>query len=319
MRGRLPVAVGMVGVLLLLPNMDAQADPKPTVAQAKAKLKKLNEQADKLVDRYNAATEKWKKAKKQYVAVNDEYREHATQVDALRDGVVSIAVSDYQFGDLALSGVFYGSDPESALSGMAALDQLSQERARKLEQYESAVSGLKRRRDKKKSVYDSAVKVKKDLAKEKEQVEKLVDQQTKLLRELGAFNAGNPNSAGAVYAGPASGNALAALQFAYKQIGKPYRYGGTGPGAWDCSGLVQAAWAAAGVNLPRTSYEQWAWGSGRRVSLDELQAGDLLWHSGYGHVGIYAGDGKVVHAPQTGDVVKVVTLSEYRPIGAVRP
>ncbi|WP_083502371.1 NlpC/P60 family protein [Sphaerimonospora mesophila] len=319
MRGRLPVAAGMAAVLLLLPNMDAQADPRPTVAQAKAKLKQLNEQADKLVDRYNAANEKWKKAKKQYDAVNDDYRKHAKRVEELREGVVSIAVNDYQFGDLAWNGVLYGTDPEAALSGMAALDQLSQERARKLEAYEGAISGLKQRRDRKKSAYDSAVKVKGDLAKEKDEVEKLVKRQMALLRELGAFNPGNPNSAGAVYTGPASGNALTALQFAYKQIGKPYRYGGTGPSGWDCSGLVQAAWAAAGVRLPRTSYEQWAWGAGRRVSLNELQAGDLLWHSGYGHVGIYDGAGKVVHAPQTGDVVKVTPLAQYRPIGAVRP
>lgn len=313
------MASGLAAALLLLPTMDAQADPTPTIAEAKAKLKKLNEQADQVVDRYNAATERWKKAKKQYDAVNNDYRKHAARVESLRGGVVSMAVSNYLFGDFAWSGVVYGSDPESALSGMAAFDQLSQERAKKLDEYEKAASDLKRRRKQRKAAYDQAVKVRADLAKEKEQVEKLVAQQMRLLRELGTYNPGNPNSQGMVYTGPASGNARIALAFAYKQIGKPYRYGGTGPGGWDCSGLTRAAWAAAGVRLPRTSYEQWAWGAGRRVSLNELQPGDLVWHSGYGHVGLYAGDGKVVHAPQTGDVVKVVSLSEYRPIGAVRP
>ncbi|MBB2745979.1 UNVERIFIED_ORG: cell wall-associated NlpC family hydrolase [Microbispora rosea subsp. rosea] len=320
MRGRVPVAAGLAAVVLLTPMAGAQADPKPTVAQAKAKLSKLNEQADTLVDRYNAANEKWKKAKQKYLAINDDYKKQNVRVEALRSGLVSMAVSSYQVGEMgSWGGVFYSSNPDAMLSGLATLNHMSAERAGRLREYEGAIKDLKDRRDQSKVVYKEATDVRGELADEKDKVDKLVREQMKLLRSLGTYNPGNPNSAGVVYAGPASGNALSALQFAYKQVGKPYRYGGTGPASWDCSGLVQAAWAAAGVTLPRTSYEQWAWGASRRVSLDELQPGDLLWHAGYGHVGIYAGDGKVVHAPQTGDVVKIVTLAEYHAIGAVRP
>ncbi|GLX05994.1 C40 family peptidase [Microbispora sp. NBRC 16548] len=320
MRGRVPVAAGLAAVVLLTPMAGAQADPKPTVAQAKAKLSKLNEQADTLVDRYNAANEKWKKAKQKYLAINDDYKKQNVRVEALRSGLVSMAVSSYQVGEMgSWGGVFYSSNPDAMLSGLATLNHMSAERAGRLREYEGAIKDLKDRRDQSKAVYKEATDVRGELADEKDKVDKLVREQMKLLRSLGTYNPGNPNSAGVVYAGPASGNALSALQFAYKQVGKPYRYGGTGPASWDCSGLVQAAWAAAGVTLPRTSYEQWAWGASRRVSLDELQPGDLLWHAGYGHVGIYAGDGKVVHAPQTGDVVKIVTLAEYHAIGAVRP
>ncbi|MEV1205194.1 C40 family peptidase [Microbispora rosea] len=320
MRGRVPVAAGLAVVVLLTPMTGAEADPKPTVAQAKAKLSKLNEQADKLVDRYNAANEKWKKSRQKYLAINEDYKKQNVRVEALRSGLVSMAVSSYQVGEMgSWGGVFYSSNPDAMLSGLATLNHMSAERAGRLREYEGAIKDLKDRRDQSKVVYKEAADVKDELAGEKEKVDKLVREQMKLLRSLGTFNPGNPNSAGVVYTGPASGNALEALQFAYKQVGKPYRYGGTGPGAWDCSGLVQAAWAAAGVRLPRTSYEQWAWGASRRVSLDELQPGDLLWHAGYGHVGIYAGDGKVVHAPQTGDVVKIVSLAEYHAIGAVRP
>nr|WP_189179658.1 C40 family peptidase [Microbispora rosea] len=298
----------------------AQADPKPTVAQAKAKLSKLNAQADKLVDRYNAASEKWKKARAKYLALNEDYKKQNARVEALRTGLVSMAVSSYQVGEMgSWGGVFTNADPDSLLVGLATFNHISAERAGRLKEYEGAIRDLKDRRDRSKASYKEAAEVRSELADEKAKVDKLVREQMKLLRSLGTYNPGNPNSPGVVYKGPASGNALTALQFAYKQIGKPYRYGGTGPGGWDCSGLVQAAWAAAGVSLPRTSYEQWAWGASRRVSLDALQPGDLLWHAGYGHVGIYAGDGKVVHAPQTGDVVKIVTLAEYRPVAAVRP
>lgn len=319
MRGRVPAAAGLAAVILLAPMAGAQADPKPTVAQAKAKLKKLNDQADALVDRYNAANEKWKKAKKQYLTVNADYKKQNVRVETLRAGLVSIAVNSYQVGDIGSLGAMYSPNPDAMLSSLATLNHISAERAGRLQEYEQAIKGLKDRRDQSKALYGEATKVRSELADEKEKVDKLVDEQMKLLRTLGAYNPGNPNSAGVAYDGPASGNALTALQFAYKQVGKPYRYGGTGPDAWDCSGLVQASWASGGVSLPRTSYEQWAWGASRRVSLDALQPGDLLFHAGYGHVGLYAGDGKVVHAPQTGDVVKIVTLAEYHAIGAVRP
>jgi cell wall-associated NlpC family hydrolase len=205
------------------------------------------------------------------------------------------------------------------LTGLANLNQLSVGRANNLAVYEDAIKGLKTQWNQKKSVLADARKVKDDLLDKKHDADKLVNQQITLLKGLGIYNTGNPESQGQVYTGSASGNARDALTFAYKQIGKPYRYGGSGPASWDCSGLVQASWAAGGVSLPRTSYEMWSWGASRRVSLDALEPGDLLFHSGYGHVGLYAGDGKVVHSPQTGEVVKVVSLSDYHPIGAVRP
>ncbi|MFC7587587.1 C40 family peptidase [Nonomuraea antimicrobica] len=75
------------------------------------------------------------------------------------------------------------------------------------------------------------------------------------------------------------------------------------------------------MTLPRTTWQQWAWGANRKVDLDDLQPGDLIFSEGLGHVSIYAGNGDIVHAPQTGDVVKVVKLSAYgrNLVGAIRP
>lgn len=112
-----------------------------------------------------------------------------------------------------------------------------------------------------------------------------------------------------------------AANFAKGQVGDRYVYGGTGPNAWDCSGLTKAAWKAAGVSIPRTSYAQWA--GLRRVSLKSLQPGDLIvFYGGASHIGIYVGSGKFVHAanPRTG--VKKDSFSGYyvrNAIGAVRP
>src|SRR5262245_50747951 len=95
---------------------------------------------------------------------------------------------------------------------------------------------------------------------------------------------------------------------AMSQLGTPYVWGGASPGGFDCSGLVMWAFSQVGVSLPHSSYAQY--GYGVPVSRDQLQAGDLVFFDGLGHVGIYVGGGQFVHAPHTGDVVKVSSLSE---------
>ncbi|MEV4471326.1 NlpC/P60 family protein [Nonomuraea sp. NPDC049504] len=299
----------------------ATAEPDP--AKVRAKLVKLNEQADQVVERYNQATEAYKKAKKKYDALNAEVGQKNVQAQALRKDLAAAAVSDYQLGPLARMGRFVGhGSPDKLLSSMATLEQMAEARAAKLRAFQAATKDLRDRRDEARRVLAEAEAARDKVRGEKEKVDKLVAEQTKLLRRIGAFKTGDPNSPGIEYTGPASGNALAALRFAFAQIGKPYRYGGTGPGSYDCSGLTQAAWRAAGVELPRTTWTQWGWGASRRVPLNALQPGDLLFSKGLGHMGMYAGNGKMVHAPQTGDVIKVSDLDGYwrtRLLGAVRP
>ncbi|WP_406442916.1 NlpC/P60 family protein [Streptomyces sp. NBC_01613] len=97
--------------------------------------------------------------------------------------------------------------------------------------------------------------------------------------------------------------AAKALAFARAQIGKPYVWGATGPGSYDCSGLTQAAWKAAGVTLPRTTYDQV--NAGTTVSLADAQPGDLIFfYDDISHVGIYIGNGMMIHAPKPGAYVR---------------
>lgn len=106
---------------------------------------------------------------------------------------------------------------------------------------------------------------------------------------------------------------------AYAQLGKPYVYGAAGPNSFDCSGLVQYCYrVGVGISLPHSAYAQSHCGS--RVSVSELQPGDIVGFRGWGHVGIYVGGGKYIHAPHSGDVVKVASLSSRGDFaGAVRP
>ncbi|WP_050794866.1 MULTISPECIES: NlpC/P60 family protein [Streptomyces] len=131
--------------------------------------------------------------------------------------------------------------------------------------------------------------------------------------------AGAGTSAGT---GTASGSYTAkaekAIAFARAQMGKPYVWGATGPGSYDCSGLTQAAWKAAGIDLPRTTWDQVE--AGTRVSIDDAVPGDLVFfYDDISHVGLYIGNGEMIHAPKPGASVRVESIY-YMPLyGVVRP
>nr|WP_311766693.1 NlpC/P60 family protein [Streptomyces rhizosphaericus] len=115
-----------------------------------------------------------------------------------------------------------------------------------------------------------------------------------------------------------SSKAAQAIAFAKAQLGKPYVWGATGPSSFDCSGLTQAAWKSAGISLPRTTWDQVK--AGTRVSTSQLQPGDLVFfYDDISHVGLYIGDGMMIHAPKPGDVVKKAPITEMPIYGSVRP
>jgi cell wall-associated NlpC family hydrolase len=101
--------------------------------------------------------------------------------------------------------------------------------------------------------------------------------------------------------------AQVAVDTALAQLGDPYVWAGAGPNAFDCSGLTQFSYAAAGIKLPHSSKQQSTMGT--PVARGSLQPGDLVFfYSPVGHVGIYIGNGQMVHAPTSGDVVKVINV-----------
>ena len=114
-------------------------------------------------------------------------------------------------------------------------------------------------------------------------------------------------------------SANAAVQAALSQVGVPYRYAGATPGvAFDCSGLTMWAWSQAGVSLPHSSAAQFS--SLTPVPMDQLQPGDLIaFGTPVHHIGMYIGNGQMVHAPQTGRNVVVVSIDRRDLRGAVRP
>ncbi|MEU8533159.1 C40 family peptidase [Streptomyces parvulus] len=141
-------------------------------------------------------------------------------------------------------------------------------------------------------------------AEERERREEAARQESGGSTSSGSSESGGDGSSGSSAPDPSYGTkADKALAFARAQIGKPYVWGATGPGSYDCSGLTQAAWKAAGVSLPRVTYDQV--NAGTTVPVSQAQPGDLVFfYDDLSHVGLYIGNGMMIHAPKPGAYVR---------------
>ncbi|MER7487255.1 NlpC/P60 family protein [Streptomyces sp. NPDC126497] len=140
-----------------------------------------------------------------------------------------------------------------------------------------------------------------------ELAERQKDREEAAARQDGGTSGGTAESSGTATASSAGSSygteAEKALAFVRAQIGKPYVWGATGPGSYDCSGLTQAAWKAAGVTLPRTTYDQV--NAGTTVPVSQARPGDLVFfYDDVTHVGLYIGNGMMIHAPKPGTYVR---------------
>ncbi|QFG27524.1 hypothetical protein F7P10_36300 [Actinomadura sp. WMMB 499] len=290
----------------------AHADPQPTAAEAQEKLDELNKKVEQYVEKYNQIGEKLKIAKKKYKAANKSATEEQAKFEEQRRTVAQMAANAYKEGgdeETNLATFTSSDDPQAILDQSAVFSLLSRERSSELTQFIATTQRLRREQAAAKTAYEE-VKAKSDeIKKHKDKVEKEIDKQQKLVRELGGTtsSSGGSGGVGGTYNGPASGAAGAALDFAYAQLGKPYGYGMEGPNSFDCSGLTMKAWAAAGVSITRTTNSQYA--ATKRVSKENLQPGDLVFFNSLGHVGLYAGNGQMIHAPRTGKNVEVVSIT----------
>lgn len=135
-------------------------------------------------------------------------------------------------------------------------------------------------------------------------------------RASGSLSTGSDSGSGSGSLAPSDSAGQRALAAAESKVGSPYVWGGNGPNAFDCSGLVQWSYGQAGVDVPRTSYDQA--NAGTPVSLDALQPGDLVSYNGDSHTAIYAGDGQIVHATTAGQPVKYAPVNVMEASGARR-
>lgn len=298
----------------------ANASPKSNEKQDKAKLQKLNSQADRLTDKYNKAREEWQAAQAKVNALNKSVATQQKTYGVMRLRVAQLASTAYKNGDNgSVPDLVAAKDPQTVLDQMSAFTQISRNQATQVTQFLNAAQLLKRQQAQAAQATEDLKQQKLSLAAQKNKVQKLAAQQQKLVNKYSGSSSSSSGQGG-TYNGPASGSARKALQFAYSKLGTPYLYGGTGP-RYDCSGLTMMAWKAGGVSIPRVVPDQY--NATKRVAKANLQPGDLVFFDGLNHVGMYVGGGKFIHSPHTGDHVKISSLSESwyasQYVGAGRP
>lgn len=313
-----------VTATLALPAATSYAEPKPSAASIRKKLDKLNEQVDQIVEKYNQANEDLKAAKAKLKATKAAALREQGTFEQTRKRIAEMAATAYKNGEMGDMASFLGNgDPQSVLDQTAIFTHLSRNRSSEVNVFLAAAQRLQRQQAQAQGAFDDVTRRAGDLRSQKKTVETSISKQKKLLGLSGEKpDKSKPGGGGGGnYKGPASGPARKALQYAYAQIGKPYGYGDTGPNSFDCSGLTMRAWERAGVNITRTTNTQYA--ATKRVSKGSLQPGDLVFFRSLGHVGLYIGGGRMVHAPRTGKNVEIVSitsgyyLSNY--YGAGRP
>ncbi len=301
----------------------AGAAPQPTIAQVQARLNKLNSQADQANQQYDQVAAQLTAANQQLAALNTEVTRDTRSFRSMRRQIAQIASTSYENSDeSSIAALLTANDPQTVLNQTSILSELSSQRSAQLNQYVSAARRLTNAQQRATSTQASIAALDKRKKAHKQHFATLVAQQKAELANLTAQQAaaataqatattiGAGGSTSGTYTGPTGTQADAAVSFAYGQLGCPYVYGATGPcpNGYDCSGLVQAAWASAGISIGRDTYDQWA--TLTHIPTSEIQPGDLMFYDGEGHVALYVGGGEIIDAPQPGMSVEKISMNE---------
>lgn len=306
----------------------AQAEPTPSLATVEKRVTALRDQAEVASERYNDTRVELKSVQVRLKAAQQRLDRQRTEVRAAKVQLGLLAAETYKKGDLSTLDLILSDDPQDALAKAGYLPSLTQRSAGatlRLSEGEKELATTQaeiKAQEKKISRSNVLLKLNRDSVSQKlAQAQSQLDQ---LKASQRARLQASYSTAAAVPAGTscddfldvAKGRARAAIAFACDQLGDPYVWAAAGPSSWDCSGLTMKAWQAAGVSLPHSSRLQAGYGSS--VGVSDLQPGDLIFfHSPISHVAIYVGGGMMIHAPHSGDVVRIAAVYQT-PSAAVR-
>ncbi|HTY73170.1 MAG TPA: NlpC/P60 family protein [Actinomycetes bacterium] len=341
------VALAIAGCALTLLPASSQAAPTRSIAQVSRDLDRLQNQAEIAAERYNAAEMNLATAQSAYTKLQAKVAAAQATLDSLKGDIATIVATLYRSdaGGSSLS-LLSAASPATYLAQAAAVESLTRQREDVLRRVQTAeqelasdqlAAGQKLAlvRTARADAAAAKAQINAKVAAEKRLLASMrADQRAKLLAErAAAARAAAARARAYVHAQPsrvrtrsvqlpkvvghASGRAAGAVAFALRQVGKRYVYGAAGPSAFDCSGLTMAAYRSVGVYLPHQSGQQFHYG--RHVSANDLQPGDLVfYYSPIHHVGIYIGNGRIVHAANPGEGVTVAGVFSMPFSGAVR-
>lgn len=314
----LVIVIAAAGLILTGP---IAADATPSPSSIEKQIDTQWNQLEPVIEQYNHVHGQLEKNRAQQKALETKLTPLQLQVSLAMSQVQGLAVDAYMQGAPdAFNAMIMSGSPTGLTEKLVYVDQL----ARHQQQEIAGVAALRDKYAADKSQLDqlttSIAARDADLAQQKAAIQKKIDALQKL--RIQAYGAANPYD-GPLRLGPCpvtytNDRGGRAAQYACSLIGKPYVFGASGPGSYDCSGLTMAAWGSVGVHLEHYTRDQW--NEGVPVSRADLQPGDLVfYYSDLHHMSIYIGGGMVVHAPHTGDYVRMATIDRGPIAGYRRP
>ena len=321
----------------------ADADPKPTLEQAKAQVAALQHKAEEAGESANDLRGQIKASNDRVKALQAGIKKQQAQVDAVKRQIGSLAVAGYQTSGMTTTAqLLLSTNPDQFLSQASTAQAYAGQQNSALRKFQTAQGKLADLQASEQTELAALQAVQAQQNGLKKQIQVNLDAAEKVLgklsdaerariqaendREAEEARDQRPSRSGRLDDDdneelpnvPASGRAAAAVSYAMAQLGDPYVWGADGPSSFDCSGLTMAAWSRAGVSLSHSSKAQI--NEGRRVSKSQLQPGDLVFfYSPISHVGMYIGNGRMVHASRPGKPVKTESIDVMPYSGAVRP
>ncbi|WP_225992940.1 C40 family peptidase [Actinomadura rudentiformis] len=307
---RLSWAVALTGALIVTAT-PAHADPEPSTKELRTQAYKLADQLEQLTEQYNGLKVKLQQSQRAAKVATDNAKRQEKSLEGVREKVGSLAATSYMQGGADPTVSFVASqDPQRLLDQAATLHFFATQDGTRVQGLMQAMQAAQRAR---KSAEERAKQVSQLRAQLETQREKVTSLYEKVRGRLVKKDPTQLAKLPVV----GSGKAAQALRYAMSKIGRPYVWGAAGPSTFDCSGLTMWAYKQVGISLPHYTGSQW--NAGTHISRSQLQPGDLVFfHGDLHHMGMYVGDGKFLHAPQTGDVVKISPLAGRPYAGAVR-
>jgi peptidoglycan DL-endopeptidase CwlO len=332
----LVAALLLAGSTLLTAAGPAAAEPS-SASDLQRRLEGLNREADQQVEDYLQAKLAVARTRKSMRGMQQQLDDVRGQLADARASIAARAAVAYVQGPATdVASLLAASDPTDALERAQLLDLLATHDAEQVLGARAIERSAEARANDLAAVERKQAAILEQMAARKARIEQLVTQTEQTLAQLRAAERRAAERRAAAASRPAptapsaespaptpppntvSGNVGAVIRYAYAQLGKPYQWGATGPGAFDCSGLTMMAWAQAGVSLPHSSRAQI--GIGRQVTQSELQPGDLIFrYSPISHVSLYVGNGQQISATHTGSTVKLQPAFQGEVVGFSRP
>jgi cell wall-associated NlpC family hydrolase len=326
--GKVRYAVAALGLsaalgATLVPTSPASAEP--SVGDVAKRVDRLYHEAEVAQERWHDANLQLSEIKHDLAALRADQARQDQRLEAARSEVEDSIVNQYEGQGLSAVGqVVVSEDPGAFLGRLSTMSAYGDLQDQLFDTYATELKALDIRRSATQKRAAEAAAVEKEMAADKKDVDARLADAKSLLADLKekqraslVSRGASPRTVSSIDA-PASGSAAVAVRTALAQVGDAYVYGAAGPSAFDCSGLTMYAWGAAGVGLPHSSSAQF--GSGPRIAASDLQPGDLVfYYSPISHVGMYIGNGMIVHAAHPGAGVMVSGLYSMPFSGAVRP